>query len=121
MNNPQIPTVVNFKTVKAHWNSASRKWDSESYLYIGRKVAYYNLAQSVWANPFRLTDEAKRGSTLEKYRTHILYKLAFYYLDISTLTGKILVCWCKGTHGTIDVPCHGDILIEMFNEYYPET
>jgi hypothetical protein len=34
---------------------------------------------------------------------------------IHELRGRSLVCWCKPLPGRPDVPCHGDVLLELAN------
>ncbi len=75
-------------------------------VYIGRA----GKGQSgYFGNPFRLTDQSARGSTLEKYREYFLNRIqtdSEFKQRILSLKGKKLGCFCK-PH-----PCHGDIIVE---------
>ena len=68
-------------------------------VYIGRP--------SVWGNPFRLTAEAARGSTLAKYRVWLWKQIEggrITLSDLRGLDGKSLGCYCAPR------PCHGNVL-----------
>lgn len=119
----QIPTTVaKFQKVKDHWNPQKQQWDSSAYVYIGRFNKRYNLPQSPWNNPFVIGKDGDRDEVLAKYRAHIIPLIEgvpitssghVARLALHKLRGKILVCWCK------PLACHGDILIELLNEYHP--
>lgn len=91
-------------------------------------MPYYNLPQSVFANPYTINKNALDAS-LERVRVISLYDayITENHAIINALSAlKALlddqsthikfVCWCKGTAGKdehgrlIDVPCHGDVL-----------
>lgn len=109
-----MTTVTNFKTVKAHWDRNAREWDSEQYVYIGRHNATYNLPQSKWANPFVMGSESQRAGVIFLYRSYITERIESGLVDLEELRGKTLVCWCKKPG--VDVPCHGDVLLEFLGE-----
>jgi protein gp37 len=103
--------VVKFQDVKQHWNPSTREWDSDEYVYIGRWNGTYNLPQSPFHNPFKLTVDTpeNRAAVLEQYRTYITDKINRGLLNPGVLYGKILVCHCKPK------ACHGDILLDVLH------
>lgn len=74
--------------------------ESRGSVYIGRP--------SKWGNPFTIGVDGTRTEVIEAYRVY-LYRSGLIS-DISELTGKNLVCWCKPK------ACHGDILIQLAND-----
>lgn len=70
-------------------------------VYIGRP--------SKWGNPFKLTSESARGSTLERYEAW-LREQPHLMAAIGELRGKVLGCWCAPR------PCHGDVLARLADE-----
>lgn len=104
--------LVNFHDVKAHWDPDIQRWDSEEYVYIGRNNAAYNLPHSPWANPYPIKAESERVNAIRQYREYII-PLASSALNIETLRGKTLVCWCSPK------PCHGDVLLELLQDAQP--
>ncbi len=83
-------------------------------VYIGRACfrGGWELKQSKWHNPFKLGQNANTiEEILELYRAHVL-KSPHLMKTLHELRGKCLGCWCKPG------PCHGDVLIELINEYY---
>ena len=84
-------------------------------IYIGRKVMYggWSLPQSFWHNPFHLKDyNFDRISNLESYRQYVTQRPDMI-ARLPSLRGKRLGCWCSPNK------CHGDILIELLDEYFP--
>ncbi len=79
-------------------------------IYIGRENKWLNLPQSKWANPFVMKNESMREEVLEKYKQHILNSPELI-ASLHELDGKTLGCYCKPKK------CHGDVLIELFNEF----
>jgi hypothetical protein len=81
--------------------------------YIGRRVARggWDLPQSKWSNPFRVESDSKeaRESAVANYRGYVLSRPDLMD-SLHELRGKRLGCWCKTTP---DVPCHGDVLVEL--------
>jgi len=66
-------------------------------IYIGRG--------SPWGNPFKIGIDGNREAVINKFECEILPKL-----DLTTLRGKHLVCFCKPAR------CHGDILLREANK-----
>jgi len=82
-------------------------------IYIGRAVPRKGLAGSYWGNPFKSPKDGTVEQCIEKYRA--MLRKDFLYnphlrLDLESMRGKILACWCKPG------PCHGDVLVELLNE-----
>lgn len=65
-------------------------------VYIGRG--------SPWGNPFVIGQDGTREEVIELYRRKVLPTL-----DVTSLRGKHLVCFCK------PAACHGDLLLEAAN------
>lgn len=89
-------------------------------VYVGRG--------SKWGNPYRVIRKKSGVYVIERLRVRshehkidaIKYSIEFYEsrvlrthpaLDLSELKGKDLACWCAE-----DMPCHGDILLELANK-----
>jgi hypothetical protein len=73
----------------------------------------YPPQDSEWANPFKVKDIG-REAAIHQYRTYILEKLDAGLLDLDSLRGKRLGCWCKEPGH--QVPCHGDVLLELLSK-----
>lgn len=75
---------------------------------------------SKWGNPFTHKEGTRapfivnsREEAIEQYREYILNKPEL--LDaLPELKDKVLGCWCK------PLACHGDVLIELIEERFPE-
>lgn len=92
--------------------------------YIGRACfrGGWELKQSIWYNPFTiknlkeersrtvLTTEIDINDVLQAYKKY-LFGRPDLLARLPELAGKRLGCWCK------PAPCHGDILVELFNRY----
>lgn len=81
-------------------------------VYIGRGRG------SPWGNPYSHKDGTMakykvetREEAVEKYREYILNRPDLL-ARICELKDKVLGCWCK-TKNNKDVPCHGDVLVEL--------
>ena len=103
----QSPTVIDGhkkKLVQLGYRDLEHFVEDPNHLYIGRNNAWVKGAQhSIWHNPFSVK---KYGldECLRLYRDYIENNKELSSL-LPTLSGKILVCWCKPNK------CHGDILI----------
>lgn len=97
------------------------EWRKEpNNVYIGRKgVVFINgirypAENSIWANPYKLKDEADREDVLESYECYIREKLENdprLLNKLLALDGKTLGCWCAPKQ------CHGDVLVRLVKEY----
>jgi len=116
--------VVNFQDVKAHWDTKRRMWDSDEYVYIGRQNGTYGLPESRFANPFKITSDTpeNRAYAIEQYRLWLTAKLVdpfadtAYRVELETLRGKTLVCWCSSDSPAKSKACHGDVLLKALGE-----
>lgn len=93
-----IVSLVNLKEVEdAVWTQ-----------YIGRENSYYDLPQSIFANPYRL-DEYDRESSIRLYELWLfqnIYNDKEFYSDFQDLEGEVLACWC------LPEACHGEVLCD---------
>lgn len=101
--------LVNFQSIKAHWDSKTDQWDDSRFVYIGRANLGYHLPHSPWANPYRIDRDTpeNRAAAIANYRSHIQNLVAQGRVRIDDLVGKTLVCWCSPQ------ACHGDVLIDL--------
>jgi protein gp37 len=126
---PEAPTVpqtavVNFNHVYQHWDKRTRRWDDPRYVYIGRFMPSFNLASSLFANPFKIKSDTpeNRAAAIEQYRLWLKGKLAdpqegeAYRTALEGLRGKTLVCWCADPDPAKSKACHGDVLLSLLGE-----
>lgn len=94
--------------------------DKKSNVYIGRaRVVFidgirFPLVDSIWANPYKITETQSREQVLDLYSKYIGEKLESnpsMIDELIKLKGKKLGCWCKPEC------CHGDILLELIEKY----
>lgn len=80
-------------------------------IYIGRRLnnPSWNLSDSIWANPFKITIDQCRDQVIKKYKEYLLNQ-PHLLEQLHTLSGKTLGCWCAPEK------CHGDVIIELFKE-----
>lgn len=86
---------------------------SDYDVYIGR--AFAGFEASKWANPYTIGKDGTRQEVIAKYETY-LKRTPELMKALPELENKVLACWCKGTNGTEDVPCHGDVLIRLLED-----
>ena len=67
---------------------------------------------SKWGNPFEITDKCSRELAIAKYEVHVRHSPALL-AALPELAGKRLGCYC-----TSPLPCHGDVLIRLLNEFF---
>ncbi len=70
-------------------------------IYIGRG--------SIWGNPYEIGKDGTREEVINKYEVYIRNKPELLNL-LYTLKDKTLCCYCY------PLPCHGDVLIKLYNE-----
>lgn len=70
---------------------------------------------SKWGNPFEISDKCSRELAIAKYRVHVRRRPDLM-AALPELIGKRLGCHCK--QPGCDVPCHGDVLIELLAEFF---
>lgn len=89
-------------------------------VYISRAMPYRGILEpSPYANPYAVTRERSAPEALEAYEQLWRRRLAnrdrqLWLSRLAALRGKILGCFCA-PH-----PCHGDRLIALLREYWPE-
>ena len=89
------------------------EWNAmKNTLYIGRNMSFYvkGTNKSKWANPFSVKKFGRDGC-LKKYEEYIRNNEVLMN-SLKELKGKELGCWCYPK------PCHGNILLKLFNETY---
>lgn len=112
---------VKVKNIRPQYSNL-HQWilDKETNVYIGRaRVVFidgvqYPFEDSMWSNPYKITDTQSREQVLKLYRVYIEEKLKSnpdLIEELMKLDGKKLGCWCKPEC------CHGDILVELINKY----
>lgn len=112
---------VSVKNIRPKYSNL-HQWilDKETNVYIGRaRVVFidgvrYPLEDSIWANPYKITETQSREQVLKLYYEYIEEKLKSnpeLVKLLIKLDGKKLGCWCKPEC------CHGDILVELINKY----
>jgi hypothetical protein len=76
---------------------------------------------TIWGNPYTHQDGTRakfkvdtREEAVAKYREYILNKPELLE-KLGELKNKTLGCWCKFSK---DVPCHGDVLIQLIEEKF---
>ncbi len=82
----------------------------EGAVYIGRANTRGARAASPFANPFISgTTWGTRAAVVAHYRQYLL----------TGLRGKPLACWCRhdGEARTPRTVCHGDVLVELLEQY----
>lgn len=75
-------------------------------VYIGRRNTGRGLAESAFANPYRIGQDGNRAEVIQKYRSWLLGRQELLQ-RLHELRGRRLACWCSPE------PCHGDVLIEL--------
>lgn len=84
-------------------------------VYIGRAVPRKGFKASPWANPFKIGPDGDREQVMALYRQWVEtsddQRAQWIREHVGELRGRVLGCWCKEPGR--DVPCHGDILVEM--------
>lgn len=114
--------------IRPTYNDLQDWMEDNNNVYIARKgivfverngMKYrYPSTDSIWANPFKITDTMSREQVIEMYREYLensLKKKKITIKDLLSLDGKVLGCWCK--KGGKNVPCHGDVIVEMIKKY----
>jgi len=75
-------------------------------VYVGRANPRRGLAESAFANPYRVDVDGTRAEVIEKYLKHVLGRQELL-LRLHELRGRRLACWCSPE------PCHADVLVEL--------
>ena len=97
----------------------TKGWRMGDAVYVGRGSKYGNPWRIWWEPKFRRwVTQADHNATSERFLTEREAKgcavkhFAFWAwrLDIESLRGKDLACWCP-----LSAPCHADVLLELAN------
>ena len=101
-------TIINLKgQIKKYGESCQLDPD---VVYCGRSVSFYwNLKQSIWANPFKIKDYKDINDVLINYEKYARSNKQIME-NLNLLVGKKLACWCDPE------PCHTRILIKLMKE-----
>lgn len=89
------------------------KYVEKDFYYIGRDNVQYGLCESDFHNPYILINETERKEVYEKYKNHIRTSPELIK-KLPVLIGKTLGCYC------LPKICHGEALVELLEEFYPE-
>ena len=89
-------------------------YEEPHVVYIARQrfTPPYRFRRSIWYNPYTVK-EYGRDKAVELYRERILNSEELLS-RLGELEGKTLGCWCK-----LDQRCHGDVLLDLIEEYLP--
>lgn len=104
----------------------TKGWRMGDAVYVGRGSKYGNPWRIWWEPKFRRwVTQADHNATSERFLTESEakecavshFKFWAWRLDVDSLRGKDLACWCpltdaQGNH----VPCHADVLLELANK-----
>lgn len=113
--------VVNVKVahIRPEYNNLKEWMDDENNVYIGRKRIVFIDGErfpsddSPFANPFKVSkSNDDRIAVVDRYEGYIKEKIDTGEVDITSLYGKTLGCWCKPEK------CHGDILLKLIRTKY---
>ena len=63
-----------------------------------------------WGNPFKITKKMSREDSIIQYENWIL-KQHSLLLQLPSLKGKRLGCWCRPD------ACHGDVLVKLADKF----
>jgi len=75
-------------------------------VYVGRASPRRGLAESAFANPYRVDVDGTRTEVIQKYRSWLLGRQELV-LKLHELRGRRLACWCSPE------PCHAGVLVEL--------
>ncbi len=89
------------------------QYPASQVVYIGRRNNRHRLPDSPWRNPFVVSRDGTREQVIDMYRAWLLAQPTLI-ARLPELRDKILMCWCAPE------PCHGNVLIALLEELYPE-
>ncbi len=107
----RLMAVKDIKRINPNWIN------DPLYVYIGRKVQFHPMSQSLFHNPYRVQklDRRKSINAFERYFYQRVQKDSAFKKAVEGLRGKILVCWCSPPATS----CHGDVLLRYLHQ--PKT
>ena len=109
--------VVNVKVkhIRPKYKNLKEWMDDSDNVYIGRRGIVFvdgvrfPKRDSIWANPFKISESVGREDVIQKYREYIREKITDEDLSILR-SAKRIGCWCA------PLECHGDVLLEILAE-----
>ncbi len=121
----ELTNVVNVRVsnIRPKYQSLKEWMEDKNNIYIGRKgVVFiegkakkvrYPKEDSIWANPFKITENQSRNDVISLYEIYIRKKIENENLQtyLLSLKGKSLGCWC------FPEVCHGNILVKLIEEF----
>jgi hypothetical protein len=75
-------------------------------VYVGRASPRRGLAESAFANPYKIGQDGTRAEVIQKYLSWLLSRQELL-LRLPELRGRRLACWCSPE------PCHANVLVEL--------
>lgn len=109
--------VVHFMDVRHCWDAKTQTWNDGRIIYMGRSVPAFNLPESPFGNPFKISKPVPRALALARFEYYLGKHPELVERAKAELPGRILVCWCRHS-GHPRQPgepifCHCDILKEL--------
>lgn len=115
-------SIVNCKVVniRPQYLNLQVWMENPSNIYIGRagvvfiKGSRFPKTTSNFANPYKIGKDGTREQVIQKYKIYIKEKLKnddSLQKELIGMKGKNLGCWC------FPEPCHGNVLLELIDEY----
>lgn len=86
------------------------------FVYIGRKVQFHPMDQSIFYNPY-YRQRTGRKKAIQQFESYFYRKIrsdSSFKKAVEDIRGKILVCWCIPP-----ASCHGDVIINYLHQ--PKT
>lgn len=110
---------VSVKNLRPKYKNLKEWFEDNDNVYIGRKgIVFIDNKRfpefnSIWHNPFKITETEDRDAVVSKYETYIREKIINDNLHekLLNLKNKKLGCWCHPNK------CHGDVLTKLINEF----
>jgi hypothetical protein len=68
---------------------------------------------TIFGNPFKIGDGIDRKTSIKMYKEYFYWRISHdtkFARLVRSLEGKKLGCWCA------PAPCHGDVIVEYFEE-----
>ena len=112
MISPKIINIKKFNLIKLGYRDLEHWLENPKHKYIGRDMSFYikGAKGSKFANLYPVKKYG-RDKCLEMFENNLRNSLDLCN-SIKELEGCILGCFCKPE------PCHGDIIIKIFNEKF---
>ena len=123
MSAPVLKCIAKDQREKDGYKSFKAWIDDPKNVYIGpnlhKYVKNYNGKESLWINPYQAHFPKADANTLFE---NVIKRNDVLMHALGSLTDKVLGCWCESVYGSNGEvitlkECHGNILIELYNEY----